>query len=77
MVTSLHYSVLGATNLLSCKMVNQMFLHSESKQIYFGSVYDEYMHNPSEFKYLLDLINQNDWPSIPEFDNHRINEMIY
>ena len=38
-----------------------MSLYSESKQLYFSFVYDEYMHKHSEFNYLLDLINQIDW----------------
>ena len=46
-----------------------MSLYSESKQLYFDFVYSEYFNKHSEFKYLLDLINQIDWSVIPEFNN--------
>ncbi len=77
MVTSLRYNVFGTTNLLSCKEVNRMSLHSESKQIYFGLVYNEYIQKHSEFKYLFGLINHIDWSVIPEFDNPRIGRTGY
>ncbi len=54
-----------------------MSLYSESKQLYFGFVYNEYMHKHSEFKYLLDLINQIDWSVIPEFNNPHVGRTGY
>jgi len=54
-----------------------MSLHSESKQIYFGLVYNEYIQKHSEFKYLFGLINHIDWSVIPEFDNPRIGRTGY
>jgi len=36
-----------------------------------------YFNKHSEFKYLLDLINQIDWSVIPEFDNPRIGRTGY
>ena len=46
-----------------------MSLYSEFKQLYFDFVYSDYFNNHSEFKYLLDLINQIDLSVISEFNN--------
>ncbi len=35
-----------------------MPLHSKSNELYFDFVYSDYFNKNSEFKYLLDLINQ-------------------
>ena len=54
-----------------------MSLYSESKQLYFDFVYSEYFNKHSEFKYLLDLINQIDWSVIPEFNNPHVGRTGY
>ncbi len=54
-----------------------MSLHSESNQLYFNFVYSDYFNKNSEFKYLLDLINQIDWSVIPEFNNPHVGRTGY
>jgi len=76
-VTSLRYNVFGTTKFIIPQGGSQMSLYSESKQLYFSFVYDEYMHKHSEFKYLLDLINQIDWSVIPEFNNPHVGRAGY
>ena len=66
-VTSLRYNVFSTTNLLSRKEVLQMSYYSNASQLY-----SDYFNKHSEFKYLLDLINQIDWSVIPEFNNPRV-----
>jgi len=46
-----------------------MSLHSESNQLYFDFVYSDYFNKHSEFKFVFDLINQIDWPTVPKFNN--------
>jgi len=62
-------TVFSTTNLLFGKDFNQISLHSEFNQLYFDFVYSDYFNKYSEFKYLLDLINQIDWSGVPEFNN--------
>jgi len=76
-VTSLRYNLFGTANLLSHKVVIQMSLYSKSKQLYFDFVYSDYFNKHSEFKHLLDLINQIDWSVISEFNNPHVGRTGY
>ncbi len=76
-VPSLRYDVFSTTNLLFRKVVNQMSLYSESKQLYFDFVYSDYSNKYYEFKYLFGLINHIDWSVIPEFDNPHVGRTGY
>ncbi|HPU60393.1 MAG TPA: hypothetical protein PK723_04510 [Candidatus Pacearchaeota archaeon] len=38
-----------------------MSYYSNASQLYFDFVYDQYLNEHSEFRYLLDLINVIDW----------------
>lgn len=40
-----------------------------NSQFYLDFVYDEYLNNHSESKYLMDLISLADWSDIPLFKN--------
>ena len=48
-----------------------MFYYSNASQLYFDFVYDQYLNEHSESKYLLDLINVIDWSVVPNFIHKR------
>ena len=48
-----------------------MSYYSNASQLYFDFVYDQYLNEHSESKYLLDLINVIDWSVVPNFIHKR------
>jgi len=55
--TSLRYNLFDIINSLIPKEILQMTYYSNASQLYFDFVYDQYLNEHSESKYLLDLIN--------------------
>jgi len=53
-----------------------MSYYSNASQLYFDFVYDQYLNEHSESKYLLDLINVIDWSVVPNF-NHKHGRLGY
>ncbi|HOP34566.1 MAG TPA: hypothetical protein PKY75_05440, partial [Defluviitoga tunisiensis] len=61
--TSFHDSIVTLEILMS--------YYSNASQLYFDFVYDQYLNEHSESKYLLDLINVIDWSVVPNFIHKR------
>ena len=53
-----------------------MSYYSNASQLYFDFVYDQYLNEHSESKYLLDLINVIDCSVVPNF-NHKHGRLGY